>query len=281
VAAAVTVSATASRSGYADASYFQVDRHSIPCGDVDWTGRRQVPVLRVAYSPDLGRIAVDPEVRSITDAAVSVLERDLGAEVEQPDFQLPYCEGNFGAVIAADTDLTGLRPLAERYGDTMSPRLQGERTQGPAWYATPTVARAVELGPTPDGCTSRWASGCVTARRSSRRGCRRQRGGSNADVQTSGGRSPLRLDVHSTHGSHMRSEGVPVPGCSCPVPVRRVRDGRRSDERAGDPLSRVARPRLAIPGNSRYFPDHSAPAGGPSSAPPFPASVTARRRSSP
>lgn len=99
------------------------DRHSIPCGDVDWTGRRPVPVLRVAYSPDLGRIAVDPEVRSITDAAVSVLERDLGAKVEQPDFQLPYYEATFGAVIAADTDLTGLRALAERYGDTMSPRL--------------------------------------------------------------------------------------------------------------------------------------------------------------
>jgi hypothetical protein len=109
VAAAVTVSATASRSDYADASYFQVDRHSIPCGDVDWTGRRPVPVLRVACSPDLGRIAVDPEVRHITDAAVSVLERDLGAKVEQPDFQLPYYEETFGAVIAADTDLTGLR----------------------------------------------------------------------------------------------------------------------------------------------------------------------------
>jgi hypothetical protein len=28
----------------------------------------------------------------------------------------------------------------------MSPCLQGERPQGPAWYATPTVARGVELG---------------------------------------------------------------------------------------------------------------------------------------
>lgn len=65
------------------------DRHSIPCGDVNWTARRPVPVLRVAYSPDLGRIALDPEVRHITDAAVSVLERDLGAKIEQPDVRLP------------------------------------------------------------------------------------------------------------------------------------------------------------------------------------------------
>ncbi|MET8213481.1 amidase family protein [Streptomyces sp. NPDC005373] len=99
------------------------DRHSIPCGDVNWTARQPVPVLRVAYSPDLGRIAVDPEVRHITDAAVSVLERDLGAKIEQPDFRLPHYEETFGAIIAADTDLTGLRGLAEQYGDTMSPRL--------------------------------------------------------------------------------------------------------------------------------------------------------------
>lgn len=148
-------------------------------------------------------------------------------------------------------------------------------TRGPS--CTPPRAT-----PTPSGCTSRWASGCATARRASRRGCRRQRGSSNADVQTSGGRSPPRLGLHSTHGSHMRSEGVPVPGRSCPVPGRRVRDDRRPGERADDLLSRVARPRLAIPGNSRHFPDHSVPAGGPFSArPPLPTSVTARRRSSP
>ncbi|MFF2508073.1 amidase [Streptomyces sp. NPDC058067] len=99
------------------------DRHSVPGGDVDWTRRRPVSELRVAYSPDLGRIAVDPEVRRITDAAVSVLERDLGAKVEQPDLRLPLFEDTFGAIIAADTDLTGLRALADRYGDEMSPRL--------------------------------------------------------------------------------------------------------------------------------------------------------------
>lgn len=166
------------------------------------------------------------------------------------------------------------------------------RARPPAWSwrlppASVSAARdpsctSPRAPPTPSGCTSRWTSGCVTARHSSRRGCRRQCGSSNADVRTSGGRSPPRLDVHSTHGSHVRSEGVPVPGCSCSVPVHRVRDGRRSGERVGDLLSRVARPRLAIQGNSRHFPGHSAPAGGPFSArAPLPTSVTARRRSSP
>lgn len=148
-----------------------------------------------------------------------------------------------------------------------SPRPSAGRAWPPTWsWRWPLASVPATRGPsctppratpTPSGCTSCWASGCATARRSSRRGCRRQRGSSNADVRTSGGRSPPRLDVHSTHGSHMRSEGVPVPGRSCPVPVRRVRDGRRPGERVGDLLSRVARPRLAIPGNSRYFPDHS------------------------
>ncbi len=107
--------------------------------------------------------------------------------------------------------------------------------------------------------------------------------GPAAPAKGSSADGPPRLDVHSTHGSHMRSEGVPVPGRSCRVPVRRVRDGRRPGERAGDLLSRVARPRLAIPGNSRHFRDHPAPAGGPFSArqQPLPASVTVRRRLSP
>ncbi|MEU6661916.1 amidase [Streptomyces sp. NPDC046821] len=99
------------------------DRHTIPAGDIDWTRRRPISELRIAYSPDLGRIAVDPEVRRITEAAVSVLERDLGAKVEQPDLQLPHYEEIFGAIIAADTDLTGLRALADRFGHEMSPRL--------------------------------------------------------------------------------------------------------------------------------------------------------------
>jgi aspartyl-tRNA(Asn)/glutamyl-tRNA(Gln) amidotransferase subunit A len=65
------------------------DRHSIPTGDVDWVagGHRDGGVgnLRVAFSPDLGYAAVDPQVRDIVERAVRVFETDLGCRVEQAD----------------------------------------------------------------------------------------------------------------------------------------------------------------------------------------------------
>ena len=48
------------------------DRHSIPAGDVDWlaSGPGDLRGLRVAFSADLGRVAVDPEVaRVVAEAA--------------------------------------------------------------------------------------------------------------------------------------------------------------------------------------------------------------------
>src|SRR5207247_2100382 len=39
--------------------------------------------MRVAYGPDLGYAAVDPEVRQIADRAAQVFERDLGCIVER------------------------------------------------------------------------------------------------------------------------------------------------------------------------------------------------------
>ncbi|QNS03174.1 amidase [Streptomyces xanthii] len=109
------------------------DRHSIPCGDVAWTVRRPVGRLRIAYSPDLGHIAVDPEVRRVVENAVRVFERDLGADVELVDLELPDYVEAFGAIVATETDLTGMREMAERLGDGMSPHLR-------ALLATPWTA---------------------------------------------------------------------------------------------------------------------------------------------
>ncbi|MBO1332767.1 amidase [Streptomyces sp. VRA16 Mangrove soil] len=99
------------------------DRHSIPCTDVEWTRRRPAGRLRIAYSPDLGRVAVDPEVRRVVDAAAHVFERDLGAAVDLVDLELPDFSEAFGAIVAAETDLTGMRALADRLGPAMSPHL--------------------------------------------------------------------------------------------------------------------------------------------------------------
>jgi aspartyl-tRNA(Asn)/glutamyl-tRNA(Gln) amidotransferase subunit A len=107
------------------AGYDDRDRLSVPSDDVDW--RRAVDGdlrgLRIAYSPDLGYAAVDPAVRSVVDRAVAVFERDLGCSVERDD---PGWEDPYEALltmILCETDLAGMRRLADELGDRMSPHL--------------------------------------------------------------------------------------------------------------------------------------------------------------
>jgi aspartyl-tRNA(Asn)/glutamyl-tRNA(Gln) amidotransferase subunit A len=101
------------------------DRHSIPAGDVDWRAAAEpgdLRGLRVAWSADLGRVAVDPEVaRATADAAAAFA--GLGCELEEadPDFADPGAA--FAALIALESDLTGMRELVARHGHEMSPHL--------------------------------------------------------------------------------------------------------------------------------------------------------------
>lgn len=100
------------------------DRHTIPTHDVDWTGdlSRGIDGLRVAYSADFGYAAVDPDVRKVVERAVAVFEKELGCVVEEadPGFEDPY--DAFWGLVAADTDLAGMRQLAEKF--ELSPHLQ-------------------------------------------------------------------------------------------------------------------------------------------------------------
>ena len=102
------------------------DRHSIPCHDIDWLAAaapRDLRGLRVAYSPDWGYAAVDPEVRRVVDAAAHVFESDLGCVVEQahPGFADPYAA--FWGVVAAESDLKGLRAMVAEHGARMTPHI--------------------------------------------------------------------------------------------------------------------------------------------------------------
>lgn len=101
------------------------DRLSLPAADFDWRTATEggIAGLRVAYSPNLGYAAVDPEVRQIVDRAAHVFERDLGCTVERadPGWSDPY--DTFWGVVVNDSDLVGLRNLAERLGERMSPHL--------------------------------------------------------------------------------------------------------------------------------------------------------------
>jgi aspartyl-tRNA(Asn)/glutamyl-tRNA(Gln) amidotransferase subunit A len=102
------------------------DRHSRPSGDVEWMGSLDggIAGLRVAYSPDWGYAAVDPAVRAVVDRAVRVFERDLGCTVElaDPGFSNPGEASR--ATVALETDLVGMRELANQLGDRMSPSLR-------------------------------------------------------------------------------------------------------------------------------------------------------------
>lgn len=101
------------------------DRHSLPASDFDWLRAVEGGIrgLRVAYSPDWGYAAVDPEVRRVVGAAVKVFESDLGCTVEEasPGWDDPY--NAFWGLVALETDLKGMRRLVDRYGDRMSPHL--------------------------------------------------------------------------------------------------------------------------------------------------------------
>lgn len=102
------------------------DRRTIPCDDIDWIAAakpRDLKGLRVAYSPDWGYAAVDPEVRRVVSEAVRVFERDLGCIVEEahPGWEDPYSA--FWGVVAAESDLSGLREITAKHGAKMTPHL--------------------------------------------------------------------------------------------------------------------------------------------------------------
>ncbi|MGW3626889.1 amidase [Streptomyces sp. NPDC000880] len=103
------------------AGFDQRDRHSVPasmeglraCLDEGVSG------LRVAWSPGLGQADVDPEVLGLATRAVTSLGRDgLGCEVvtvDPPIGDLRELRTVFAATVARDSDLPGLRELADRY----------------------------------------------------------------------------------------------------------------------------------------------------------------------
>jgi aspartyl-tRNA(Asn)/glutamyl-tRNA(Gln) amidotransferase subunit A len=101
------------------------DRHSIP-NDIDWMGctRLELHGLRVAYSADLGRYAVDPEIRAALERAASLFATDLGCIVEKAEPALPPDLGEtFAALEAMETDLVAMRRLYEPLRNTASPEL--------------------------------------------------------------------------------------------------------------------------------------------------------------
>jgi aspartyl-tRNA(Asn)/glutamyl-tRNA(Gln) amidotransferase subunit A len=102
------------------------DRHSLPPANFDWmeTLKGEIKGLRIAYSPDWGYAVVDPKVRHIVEQAVRVFERDLGCIVEEANPGWDDPADAFAAIIAMESDLVGMRAMADKLGDQMTPYLR-------------------------------------------------------------------------------------------------------------------------------------------------------------
>jgi aspartyl-tRNA(Asn)/glutamyl-tRNA(Gln) amidotransferase subunit A len=101
------------------------DRYTLPKPEFDWLecARGDLRGLRVAYSSDWGYAKVDPEVRRVVGDAVKVFEKDLGCVVEEahPGWADPYPA--FWGLVAMESDLRGLRALADKHAAQMTPHL--------------------------------------------------------------------------------------------------------------------------------------------------------------
>lgn len=101
------------------------DRFSLPEAPYDWreTVKGDIKGLKVALSIDWGYAAVDPRVRQVVTEAARVFETELGCVVEEahPGWSDPF--GAFWGLVAAESDLKGMRALLKTHGDRMSPHL--------------------------------------------------------------------------------------------------------------------------------------------------------------
>lgn len=102
------------------------DRHSIPSAGADWLDvrKRDIAGRRIAYCATWDGVAVDPHIRELTDAAAKTFADDLGCIVEEVAPAWNKVVLNFRTLMAADSDLPGMRTLAQRLGNRMSPNLR-------------------------------------------------------------------------------------------------------------------------------------------------------------
>jgi len=101
------------------------DRHSLPKPDFDWLEALNGDLRgkRIAYSRTLGYAPVEPEVLHVVDEAAKIFERDLGCIVEQADPGWKDPARDFAGIIMLETDLAGMRRMADELGERMSPHL--------------------------------------------------------------------------------------------------------------------------------------------------------------
>jgi Asp-tRNA(Asn)/Glu-tRNA(Gln) amidotransferase A subunit family amidase len=103
---------------------------------------RGVAGLRIAWSPDLGGIPVDPEVKSVSAKAARVFA-ELGATVEQPSFALDaeVARQTFRTIFLSDMDANFGR-LLDTQADRLMPTVRDWLQEARGWPAA-RLARAL------------------------------------------------------------------------------------------------------------------------------------------
>lgn len=103
------------------------DRFSLPDEGVDWIDatRRALPGgLRIAWCPRWAGLPVDDEVVALAEKAARSLAESCNAEIEETASPFGDFIGTARAIVALDTDLTGLRALVTNRGAPISPSLR-------------------------------------------------------------------------------------------------------------------------------------------------------------
>ena len=101
------------------------DRHSIPDTAGDWANiKASIAGRRIANCRSWDGVAVHPQIQNCTEAASKVFSADLGCDVEEVTPAWSKLVLNFRTLMAADSDLAGMRGIAESLGDRMSPNLR-------------------------------------------------------------------------------------------------------------------------------------------------------------
>lgn len=104
------------------------DNRSLPYeAGFDWTAslKGDLKGLKVAYTLDWGGYAnVDKRVKKIVLDAIKVFERDLGCIVEEANPGWDNPSAAFWGMVIRETDLKGMRAMAQQLGDKMTPHLK-------------------------------------------------------------------------------------------------------------------------------------------------------------
>jgi len=102
------------------------DRWSLPDEVGDWASVHAFPPgLRVAFCPTWGDEPVEPDVADVVAEAARCFASDLGAEVIETTSPFGNIMDANRAIVAMETDLTGLRRLAAGREHELSPGLRG------------------------------------------------------------------------------------------------------------------------------------------------------------